>query len=174
MFISIFVHIILGNSYSTYNIILIMTGEEYFRLKIGDTITVETPLAGYTKGQVFKVEFINSIGTIVYIRDVTLPLGAQIKVLPLTFLLDNFVVGGELPKKNDKTIELPFALHDKVWFLYNNEVCNGEIINCNAHIYYDGINITYKLSYISKYGKSAVTIASNKLFNAKEELLKSL
>lgn len=55
-----------------------MTGEEYFKLRRGDTITVETPFAGYTKGQVFKVEFVNSINTNVYIRDITLPLGAQI------------------------------------------------------------------------------------------------
>ena len=81
-----------------------MTGEEYFKLKRGDTITVETPFAGYTKGQVFKVEFVNSINTSVYIRDITLPLGAQIKVPPLSFLLDNFVVGGELIKKKDNKV----------------------------------------------------------------------
>lgn len=152
-----------------------MTGEEYFKLRRGDTITVETPFAGYTKGQVFKVEFVNSINTSVYIRDVTLPLGSQIKVIQLPFLLDNFIVGGKLPeKKNDKVIELPFALGDKVWFLYNNTVCNGKIIDCRAQINGDGIDIKYRLLFTSRCGENAVTIVSNKLFKTKDELLKSL
>ena len=40
MFINTFVHIILGNSHSTYNITLIMTGEEYYNLKQGDRVIV--------------------------------------------------------------------------------------------------------------------------------------
>lgn len=154
-----------------------MAGEEYFKLKRGDTITVETPFAGYTKGQVFKVEFINSIGTIVYIRDVTLPLGAQIKVLPLTFLLDNFIVGGELPNKNnDKVLELPFKVGDKVWFIVDNEVHEGTLSKCNITIYKGDTQICYNVLYYNRIHckVEAKGIASNKLFKTKTELLTSL
>lgn len=151
-----------------------MTGEEYLYLRRGTTITVETPFTSYTKGQTFKIEFVDSLHLHIYIRDVTLPLGAQIKVIPLSFLLDNFIVGGELPeKKNNKVIELPFALGDEVWFLYNNTVYNGKIIDCCTQINGDGINIKYKL-LSSRWGENAVTFISNKLFKTKEELLKSL
>ena len=152
-----------------------MTGEEYFKLKRGDTITVETPLAGYTKGQVFKVEFINSIGTIVYIRDVTLPLGAQIKVLPLTFLLDNFIIGGKLPE-NNRVIELSFALGDKAWFVVNNEVHEGTLTECNITIDQDDTQICYNVLYYNRIHckVQAKGIASNKLFKTKTELLASL
>lgn len=154
-----------------------MTGEEYFKLRRGDTITVETPFAGYTKEQIFKVEFINSIGTIVYIRDVTLPLGAQIKVLPLTFLLDNFVVGGKLhEKKNDKVLELPFIVGDKIWFIVDNEVHEGTLTECNITINQDDTHICYNVLYYNRihYKVEAKGIASNKLFKIKTELLESL
>jgi hypothetical protein len=75
VFISIFVHIILGNSYSTYNIILIMTGEEFFNLKRGSNVTVETPFSYFTKGQVLKVEYIASFHQEVFLRDTSKPLG---------------------------------------------------------------------------------------------------
>ena len=32
-----------------------MTGEEYWHLKRGDTVTVETSFNSYAKGEVFKV-----------------------------------------------------------------------------------------------------------------------
>lgn len=151
-----------------------MTGKEYLNLKIGNNVTVETPFSNFTKGQVLKVEYIDSTHQEVYLRDTSKPLGNQLMTTSILFILDYFRIGGELPKKNDRTVELPFALHDKVWFLYNNEVCNGEIINCNAQIYCDGISTTYKLLFTGRYGESAVTIVSNKLFNTKEELLRSL
>lgn len=155
-----------------------MTGEEYFKLKRGDTITVETPFAGYTKGQVFKVEFINSIGTVVYIRDVTLPLGAQIKVLPLTFLLDNFIVGGKLPeKKSNKIIKLSFAVGDKAWLIVKNEVQEVKIIKCNVSIdINEGTLIYYDALYTSKlcFDAKVSNIASYRLYKTKEDLLKSL
>ena len=154
-----------------------MTGDEYFKLKRGDTITVETPFAGYKKGQVFKVAFINSIGTIMYIRDVTLPLGSQIKVLPLSFLLDNFIVGGELHEKNnDKVIKLPFVVGDKVWFIVDNEVHEGTLTECNVTIDQDDTEIHYNVMYYNRIHckVEAKGIASNKLFKTKTELLASL
>lgn len=154
-----------------------MTGEEYFKLRRGDTITVETPFAGYTKGQVFKVEFVNSINTNVYIRDITLPLGAQIKVPPLSFLLDNFIIGGKLPeKKNNKIIELPFAVGDKAWFIVDNEVYEGTLTECNITINKDDSQICYNVMYYNRIHckVEAKGITSSKLFKTKTELLASL
>ena len=151
-----------------------MTGEEYLSLKVGNNVTVETPFSNFTKDQVLKVEYIDNRHQGVYLRDTTKSLCEQVKMVDILFMLEFFVVGGELPKKNDKIVEFPFVLHDKVWFLYNNEVCNGKIIDCWAHIDCDGINIKYKLLFTGRCGENAVTIASNKLFNTKEELLKSL
>ena len=38
-----------------------MTGEEYWNLKRGSNVTVETPFSYFTEGQVLKVEYIDSI-----------------------------------------------------------------------------------------------------------------
>ena len=152
-----------------------MTGEEFFNLRRGSNVTVETPFGYFTKGQVFRVEYIDSINQNIYLRDTTKSLGDQVKMVDIFYMLEFFIVGGKLPnKKNDKVIELPFALGDKAWFLYNNTVYNGKIIDCNAQINSDGINIKYNLLFTSRCGENTATIASNKLFNTKEELLKSL
>lgn len=155
-----------------------MTGEEYLYLKRGTTITVETPFTVYTKGQTFKVEFVDSLHLHVYIRDVTLPLGSQIKVMPLSFLLDNFIVGGELPeKKNNKAIELPFAVGDKAWLIVKNEVQEVKIIKCNVSIdINEGTQIYYDALYTSKlcFDARVSKVASNRLFKTKKELLESL
>ena len=154
-----------------------MTGEEFWNLKRGDTITVETPFSKYKKGQVFKVEFMDNIHLNIYIRDTTLPLWTQIKVMPLSFLLDNFIVGGELPeKKNNKVIELPFALGDKVWFTVDNEVHEGILTKCNITIDKDDTRIRYKVLYYNRIHckVEARGVASNKLFKTKKELLESL
>ena len=154
-----------------------MTGEEFWNLKRGDTITVETPFSKYKKGQVFKVEFMDNIHLNIYIRDTTLPLWTQIKVMPLSFLLDNFIVGGELPeKKNNKVIELPFALGDKVWFTVDNEVHEGILTKCNITIDKDDTRIRYKVLYYNRIHckVEARGVASNKLFKTKTELSASL
>ena len=151
-----------------------MTGEEFFNLKRGSNVTVETPFSCFTKGQVLKVEYIDSIHQQVFLRDTTKELGDQVKIVSTLFMLESFVIGGELPNKNnDKVIELPFALGDEVWFLYNNAVYNGKIIYCNVQIDSDEIDIKYRLLF-TMCGKNAVTIASNKLYKTKEDLLKSL
>ena len=152
-----------------------MTGEEFFNLKRGSNVTVKTPFSYFTKGQVLKVEYIDSLHQQIFLRDTTKELGDQVKIVDTLFMLDFFVTGGELPnQKNDKVLELPFGVGDKTWFLYNNEVYNGKIINCWAHIDCGGIDIKYRLLFTGRCGENAVTIASNKLFKTKEELLKSL
>jgi len=152
-----------------------MTGEEFFNLKRGSNVTVETPFSRYKKGQVLKVEYIDSIHQQIYLRDTTKELGNQVKIVSTFFMLDFFVTGGELPnKKNDKVLNLPFAVGDKVWFLYNNTVYNGKIIDCNVQINGNGIAINYGLLFTSRCGENAAAIASNKLFKTKDELLKSL
>ncbi len=152
-----------------------MTGEEFFNLKRGSNVTVETSFSYFKKGQVLKVEYIDSLHQQIFLRDTTKELGDQVKIVDTLFMLNFFVTGGELPnQKNDKVRELPFGVGDKTWFLYNNEVYNGKIISCWAHIDCDGIDIKYRLLFTGRCGENAVTIASNKLFKTKEELLKSL
>ena len=178
MFISIFVRIILGNSYSKYNIILIMTGEEFFNLKRGSNVTVETPFGYFTKGQVLKVEYIDSLHQQVFLRDTSKKLGDQVKMVDdILFMLEFFVVGGKLPeKKNDKVLELPFKVGDKVWFIVENEVHEGTLTKCDITINKDDTRIYYNVLYYNHIHCSVVAkgIASNKLFKTKEELLKSL
>ena len=175
---NIFVYIILGNSYSTYNIILIMTGDEYFSLRRGNHVTVETSFSYFTKGQVLKVEYIDSIHQQVFLRDTSKPLGDQVKIVDTFFILNNFVVGGELPEKknNNKVFELPFAIGDKVWFIRNDKVHEGTVIECNVSINQDGVQIYYSAIYTSKYNheEEAERIISNRFFKTKTELLKSL
>ena len=174
MFISIFVHIILGNSYSKYNIILIMTGDEYFNLKRGSNVTVETPCSYFTKGQVLKVEYIDSIHQQVFLRDTTKELGDQVKEVDTFYILNNFVVGGELPEKknNNKVFELPFALGDKVWFIRGDKVHKGTVIECDVLINEYGVQIYYSVTY--NCGEEAERIISNRFFKTKKELLESL
>lgn len=154
-----------------------MTGEEYWNLKRGDTITVETPFYKYQKGQVFRVEYINDSSREIYIRDVSGPLGSQIDIISILMLLDNFITGGKLPeKRNNKVPELPFEIGDKAWFITSNEVHEGTIIKCDISIDKEGIQIYYDALLTSKYNcaTEATKIASNELFNTKKELLESL
>ena len=154
-----------------------MTGEEFWNLRRGDTITVETPYGKHEKRQVLKVEYIDTIHQNVYVRNVSNPLGSQISLIPIIFLLDNFVVGGKLPKKEDnKVIELSFAVGDKAWFIVDNEVHEGTLTECNITINQDDTQICYNVLYYNHIHckVEAKGIASSKLFKTKEELLKSL
>ena len=155
-----------------------MTGEEFWNLKRGATITVETPFSYFTKGQVLKVEYIDSLHQQVFLRDTTKSLGDQVKIVDTFYLLNNFVVEGKLSEKknNNKVLELPFKVGDKVWFIVDNEVHEGTLTECNITIDQDDTQICYNVLY---YNRShckveAKGIASNKLFKTKEELLKSL
>ena len=154
-----------------------MTGEEFWNLKRGATITVETPFSCFTKGQVLKVEYIDSLHQQVFLRDTTKELGDQVKIVDTFYLLNNFVAGGELPnKKNDKVLELPFKVGDKVWFIVDNVVHEGTLTECNITIDQDDTQIHYNVMYYNRIHckVEAKGIASNKLFKTKEELLKSL
>ena len=154
-----------------------MTGDEYFSLRRGNHVTVETPFSCFTKGQVLKVEYIDSLHQQVFLRDTTKELGDQVKIVSTLFMLDFFVTGGELPeKKNDKVLELPFKVGDKVWFIVDNEVHEGTLTKCNIAIDKNGTQICYDVLYHSHihYKVQAKGIVSNKLFKTKKELLKSL
>ena len=153
-----------------------MTKEEYLSLKVGNNVTVETPFSNFTKGQVLRVEYIDNRHQEIVLRDTSKPLGDQVKIVDTFSILNNFVVGGELPnKKNDKVLELPFKVGDKVWFIVDNEVHEGTLTECNITINKDDTQICYVL-YHNRINCSVVAkgIASNKLFKTKEKLLKSL
>lgn len=155
-----------------------MTGDEFFNLNRGSNVTVETPFSYFTKGQVFKVEYIDSIHQHIYLRDTTKELGDRVKIVDILFMLEFFVVGGKLPekKKNDKVLELPFKVSDKVWFIVDNEVHEGTLTECNITIDQDDTQICYNVMYYNRIHckVEAKGIASNKLFETKTELLESL
>ena len=154
-----------------------MTGEEFFNLKRGSNVTVETTFSCFTKGQVLKVEYIDSVHQHVYLRDTTKELGDQVKMVDIFFMLEFFIVGGKLPnKKNDKVLELPFKVGDKVWYIVDNEVHEGTLTKCDITINKDDTQICYNVLYYNRINCSVVAegIASNKLFKTKKELLESL
>jgi hypothetical protein len=154
-----------------------MTGEEFFNLRRGSNVTIETPFSYFTKGQVLKVEYIDSLHQQIFIRDTTKSLGDQVKMVDIYFMLNNFVAGGKLPnKKNNKVLELPFKVGDKVWFIVDNEAHEGTLIKCDITINQDDTQICYNVLYYNHIHckVQAKGIASNKLFKTKEELLKSL
>lgn len=155
-----------------------MTGEEFFNLKRGSNVTVETPCSYFAEGQVFKVEYIDSIHQHIYLRDITRKLGDQVKIVSILFMLEFFVVGGKLPekKKNDKVLELSFKVGDEVWFIVDNEVHEGTLTECNITIDQDDTQICYNVLYYNRIHckVEAKGIVSNKLFKTKEELVKSL
>ena len=154
-----------------------MTGEEFFNLKRGSNVTVETPFDYFTKGQVLKVEYIASFHQEVFLRDTSKPLGDQVKIVDTFSILNNFVVGGELPnKKNDKVLELPFKVGDKVWFTRDDKVHEGTLTECNITIDQDDTQIHYNVMYYNRIHckVEAKGIASSKLFKTKEDLIKSL
>ena len=154
-----------------------MTGEEYWNLKRGSNVTVETPFSYFKKGQVLRVEYIDSTYQQVFLRDTTKSLGDQVKTVDTFFILNNFVAGGELPnKKNDKVLELPFKVGDKVWFIVDNEAHEGTLTECNITIDKDDTQICYNVLYYNRIHckVQAKGIASNKLFKTKTELLASL
>lgn len=153
-----------------------MTGEEFFNLKRGSNVTVETPFSYFTKGQVLRVEYIDSTYQQVFLRDTTKELGNQVKIGSTLFML-NFIVGGKFPeKKSNKIIELSFAVGDKVWFIVDNEVHEGTLTECNITIDKDDTQICYNVLYHNRINCNVVAkgIASNKLFKTKTELLASL
>ena len=155
-----------------------MTGDEYFNLKRGSNVTVEIPFSCFAEGQALKVEYIDSIHQQVFLRDTTKELGDQVKIVDTFYILNNFVVGGELPEKknNNKVFELPFAIGDKVWFIRDDKVHEGTVIECNVLINQYGVQIYYSVIYTSKFNheEEAERIISSRFFKTKKELLESL
>lgn len=154
-----------------------MTGDEFFNLGRGSNVTVETPFGCYTEGQVLKVEYIDSLHQQVFLRDTTKSLGDQVKVVDTFFMLEFFIVGGKLPEKNNnKVLELPFTVGDKVWLIVDNEVHEGTLTECNITIDQDDTQICYNVLYYNRIHckVEAKGIASSKLFKTKKELLESL
>ena len=129
-----------------------MTGEEYWNLKRGETITVETSSndytkCNYTKGKVFKVEYIDFQNQYIYIRDVTAPLGEQIGVITLAFLLNYFIKGGKLPEKRDtkKDDKVNHPSH----YTWLKELCGIEVIDITRHL---DFNLGNSIKYILRSG----------------------
>ena len=129
-----------------------MTGEEYFHLKRGDTITVETSSndytkGDYTKGKVFKVEYVDTQNQYIYIRDVTAPLGEQMGVITLAFLLNYFIKGGKLPEKRDdkKDDKVNHPSH----YIWLKELCGIEVIDIARHL---DFNLGNSIKYILRSG----------------------
>lgn len=154
-----------------------MTGDEYFSLRRGNHVTVETSFSYFKKGQVLKVEYIDSLHQQIFLRDTTKELGHQVRIVSTLFMLDFFVIGSELPnKKNDKVLELPFKVGDEIWFIVNNEVHEGTLAECNITIDKDDTQICYNVMYYNRIHckVEAKGIVSNKLFKTKTELLASL
>lgn len=154
-----------------------MTGKEYWNLKRGSNVTVETPFSYFTEGQVLKVEYIDSMHQQVFLRDTSASLGDQIKIVSTLFMLDFFIIGGKLPnKKNDKILELPFKVGDNVWFVVDNEVHEGTLTECNITINQDDTQICYNVLYYNRIHckVEANGISSSKLFKTKKDLIKSL
>lgn len=124
-----------------------MTGEEYWHLKRGDTVTVETSFNGYTKGKVFKVEYVDTQNQYIYIRDVTAPLGEQMEVITLAFLLNYFIKGGKLPEKkinkNDDKVNHPSH------YTWLKELCGIEVIDIARHL---DFNLGNSIKYILRSG----------------------
>ena len=153
-----------------------MTGEEYWKLSKGDTVEVIVPVNEDSKvGDILKVEYINAMEGIVYFRDSNKPLGSQICTMRTSEVLDCLEMTNK-PVKNNKTITLPFALCDIVWFIVDNEVHKGILKKCNITINQANTQICYNVLYYNRIHckVKAKGIASNKLFKTKTELLESL
>ena len=120
-----------------------MTGDEYFNLKRGSNVTVETPFSCYTEGQVLKVEYIDSLHQQVFLRDTTKSLGDQVKIVDTFFILNNFVVGGKLPeKKNDK-------VNHPSHYTWLKDLCGIEVIDITRHM---DFNLGNSIKYILRSG----------------------
>lgn len=154
-----------------------MTGDEFFSLRRGSNVTVQTPFSYFIEGQVLRVEYIDSLHQQVFLRDTTKSLGDQVKIVDTFLMLEFFIIGGKLPeKKNNKVPELPFAVGDWVWFIVDNEVHEGTLTECNITINKDDTQICYNVMYYNRIHckVEAKGITSSKLFKTKTELLASL
>lgn len=155
-----------------------MTGEEYWKLSKGDTVEVIVPVNEDSKvGDILKVEYINAMEGIIYCRDSNKPLGSQICTACTSQALECLEMTNK-PVENNRTITLPFAINDKVWFMLHNKACQGKIINysINSAITVGKPHIKYEIIFKNDgdYNETVKDIPSDKCFSTKEELLKTL
>ena len=120
-----------------------MTGEEFFNLRRGSNVTVETPFSYFTKGQVLKVEYIDSLHQQVFLRDTTKELGDQIKIVSTLFMLESFVIGGELPNKNNDKVNHPSH------YTWLKDLCGIEVIDITRYM---DFNLGNSIKYILRSG----------------------
>ena len=120
-----------------------MTGEEFFCLRSGSNVTVESPFSYFTKGQVLKVEYIDTIHQQVFLRDDTKELGKQVKIVDTFYILNNFVIGGELPEKKNNKVNHPSH------YTWLKDLCGIEVIDITRHM---DFNLGNSIKYILRSG----------------------
>ncbi len=154
-----------------------MTGEEYWKLNRGDTVKVINSV-GYDSlkvGDILIMEFMSQMNEHVYFRNTR---NNEVCMLDTFAVLSSLSMTDEEPA-DKKVINLPFAVNDKVWFITNDEVHQGNIIGYTV-TYSPAVRNPYPcINYILEFKYSGgdiqdITIHSSKCFSTKEELLKSL
>lgn len=154
-----------------------MTGEEYYNLKRGDKVKVICSFYDHDKGEILKVEYINSLENKIYCRSTASNDVDEIALIDVLNCLGLY--NGEIPV-NNKTIHLPFAPDDKVWFIIDNAVYQGKVtgytITYNPAVRdpYPCINYILLFKNSGGFVEEVTNIHSSRCFRTKEELLKSL
>ena len=127
-----------------------MTGEEYWKLNRGNTVKV------INKGCQKRPS--NMLSLIIYV-------------------ISLIIISDEEPA-DKKVITMPFALHDKVWFMCHDKAFLGRITSyhINSIIATGEPSIKYEILFKNDfdYNETVKDIPSYKCFSTKEELLKSL
>lgn len=153
-----------------------MTGEEYYNLKRGDRVEVIRSFYNHDKGEILKVEYINSLESKIYCRNIASNDVDEIVLIDVLECLGLY--NGETPV-NDKVIHLPFTLRDEVWVIIHDEAQKGKILgykitnDCTSKrsCHYIAYNIQFT---INGFVQTEGNIDSRRCFSTKEELLKSL
>lgn len=177
MLISIFVHIILGNNYSTYNIIRIMSGEDFWQLNEGDYLRFIKPIVRenctWSTKDLIKVEYRehgNGVD-VIWLKNLSLEKDG------VTRCVERFDAGIMLnyAYKVDKdsklkytTLQHKYKIGDNLWHMVDNkpkkETINGIIFVLSK----TGIKVRYTIEGSSGY------FEENKAYGTCNELLNSL
>jgi hypothetical protein len=153
-----------------------MTGEEYWKLNRGDTVKVinSVDYDSLKVGDILIMEFMSQMNEHVYFRNTR---NNEVCMLDTFAVLSSLSMTDEEPA-DKKVINLPFALHDNVWFMCHDKAYLGRITSyhINSVIATGEPSIKYEIIFKndSDYSETAHDIPSNKCFSTKEELLKSL
>lgn len=153
-----------------------MTGEEYWKLSRGDTVKVINS-GGYDSlrvGDILIMEFMSQMNEHVYFRNTR---DNEVCMLDTFDVLSSLSMTDEEPA-DKKVITMPFALHDKVWFMCHDKAFLGRITSyhINSIIATGEPSIKYEILFKNDgdYNETVKDIPSYKCFSTKEELLKSL